>query len=361
MKLVGEDGGGQSRSQGLDGSLTSVHASPNYDFLVSLRALYNPHTYERSRQWALTARKAMGPLLYAEGRLFFEGGETALGFGLLRLLPALKTESGPEDFIELLRAASPEECALLMLDTGETSEAALEYYEAVLRGRSGQKAGLQTKVHELSGAFAAPSLEVLEDPAGSKERIVQFLERYLKKVFAPDVDRFRVAAERAAGSARDLLAMQPNVASVAALTGGYTLSSALAMNQIILAPSVFIYPFMASRIDEGEGRVLIVFGVRDDDMVGYQDVIPVEVLGQIKALSNPHRLQILTLLRTGPLLGPEFVTRLAVSQPTVHHHMAQLRSTGLVRQERTREGMLYSLRGDAAESLVARLAHFFGI
>ena len=67
------------------------------------------------------------------------------------------------------------------------------------------------------------------------------------------------------------------------------------------------------------------------------------------------------MLSNGPILGPEFVYLPALSQPTVHHPLSQLRSAGLIRQKRTNDGMLYSFRADTAQTLIARLAKFLGV
>ncbi|WP_052206961.1 ArsR/SmtB family transcription factor [Sinomonas humi] len=361
MKLVGEDNGHREKTSDLDGVMISVHPSACYDFIVSARALFNPDVYKRAGHWIAVARNTMAADLYRQGRPFFEGGETALGLGLLRLIPTLKTDAVPADFIELLRSTPAEECALMMLDTGETPTEALDFYRSVLNPQDDTPDGFEKKTREFAGDFADRSLEVLQDPSGSKERILRFLQRYLETVFGPSVDSIREAVERAAASSKDLLAMQPAVSTVEALTGGYTLSAALRMNQITLAPSVFIYPFMASRVDERSGEALIVFGIKNDEILGYRESGSEDLLDALKALSNSHRLQILTMLRDGPLPGPEFIRRLGLSQPTVHHHLAQLRSSGLIRQVRSGEGMLYSFRPDAAETLVRRLQRFLGV
>ncbi|MGN6575697.1 MAG: ArsR/SmtB family transcription factor [Nocardioides sp.] len=303
----------------------------------------------------------MGSELFRAGRPFFEGGETALGLGLLRLVPTLASNSSPREFIALLRETSPEDCALLMLDTGETDQETLDSYRSALRNVDQPGARAEWIGEGLSDALTDRSLEVLTDPRSAKDTIIRFLEGYLSTVFATADDAIGEAVDRAAMASRELLRMQPAVSAVEALTGGYALSEAQQMKRIVLAPSVFIYPFMASRVDESAGEALIVFGVRDDSILGYHESEPEDVLHGAKALANAHRLQILVLLRRGPMLGSELIKRLELAQPTVHHHLAQLRSSGLIRQERTHEGMLYQFRPDGAASLVARLGNFLGV
>lgn len=357
MKLVGEQDRRQRRP--VDNSFIQVHASPCYDLLVSLRALYNVGTYERAGRWAAKARRAMGADLYEEGRLFFQGNETGLGLGLLRVIPELGPESSPSAFIERLREKSVEDVALLMLDTGELSSDGLKFYRSVLEDK--RPVSADQRIQEFAGSMADRVLVVLEDPSGSKDRIIAFLERYLDIVFKPIVESIGAAVSTAAGSATDLLAMQPTLSTVEALTGGYTVSETLETGKIILAPSVFIYPFMASRFDEQAASTLIVFGIRNDEILGYRPSDSQQLLRSLKVLANPHRLEILSLLRNGPLLGTEFMKLLGLSQPTVHHHLARLRSAGLIRQERVNEGMFYSLRPETTEVFIGELTHFFGL
>ncbi|MGH2385897.1 MAG: hypothetical protein ACRDGB_12725, partial [Candidatus Limnocylindria bacterium] len=62
--------------------LVRVHATPCYDLLVSLRALFNPRTYEATRAWAITARRRLPAEAERRGVFFFRGHETSLGYGV---------------------------------------------------------------------------------------------------------------------------------------------------------------------------------------------------------------------------------------------------------------------------------------
>ena len=315
---------------------------------MSLRALYNPQTYSRARHWTEAARRTLGPRLYKQGRPYFEGAETGLGLGLLRVVPSLSGRADVPTLLGKLRAMPNRQFALMMLDTGETPEGALAYYDEVLAGADLDMAIVEKRLSQYAGDLAARGRRPAEGPNGSKKALIKFLEQYHERVFAPLVQPITEAVDRAARSAGDLLAMAPTNSSVEALSGGYVLSTALRMTHITLAPSVFVYPYMASRIDETEGTALIVFGVKSDDVLGYRGSGSEDVLSSVKALASSHRLQILTLLREDAMLGTEVVKSLGLSQATVHHHLAQLRSGGLIRQERTPEGMRYSFRPDGA-------------
>ena len=70
-----------------------------------------------------------------------------------------------------------------------------------------------------------------------------------------------------------------------------------------------------------------------------------------KALSDPARLRILGLLAERPLAGHELADRLALTPPTISHHMRRLVAARLVDVEPDAQSRIYSLRTDAIREL----------
>jgi hypothetical protein len=70
-----------------------------------------------------------------------------------------------------------------------------------------------------------------------------------------------------------------------------------------------------------------------------------------KALSDPARLRILGLLAEQPLAGHELADRLALTPPTISHHMRRLVAARLVEVEPDAQSRIYSLRTDAIREL----------
>src|ERR1700730_18054703 len=97
--------------------MTRVQVSPSYDFLISLRALYNPRSFENTRAWAASARAAMPRELYERGRFFFHGHDTGLGYGAARLVVDLPADAPPEELIKAVRTCDPRTLVLYMIDT----------------------------------------------------------------------------------------------------------------------------------------------------------------------------------------------------------------------------------------------------
>jgi DNA-binding transcriptional ArsR family regulator len=197
---------------------------------------------------------------------------------------------------------------------------------------------------------------VIADPALARAELISLLEEYLATEFAAQVPNVLAATGEGAALARDLLGLLPSVVAIEQLTGGYTLSDGLALTRITLAPSAFMYPFMASRVDERAGEALIVFGVRSAALLKF-DQVPInpDLVRGIKTLGDPSRLRLLRLLGRKPMTGTELASAVGLSAPTVHHHLHQLRAAGLVRQERMKGGMQYAIRRDSADELLDSL------
>ena len=62
-----------------------------------------------------------------------------------------------------------------------------------------------------------------------------------------------------------------------------------------------------------------------------------------KALSDPTRRDILSLLRSGPLTAGEIASRFSITGASVSHHLSVLRSAGLITDERRGRNIYYEL------------------
>ena len=337
--------------------LVRVHATPCYDLLVSLRALFNPRTYEATRAWAVAARRRLPDEATNRGVFFFRGHETSLGYGVTRLVARLPDGAEPQALIDAVRAMDPKDLAMLMLDTGETSDAALAAFRAGLDGEASERS-LVRALHGTTASWAKLCRRVIAEPEWAQEELALLLEDYLAAVFGAEVGHVVDAIADASHRADELLAVLPTEVAIEQLTGGYTMAPNLSLSRITLAPSAFIHPFVATRFDESTDEALIVFGVRSSSLEEY-DTAPVDpqLLKALRSLGDPGRLRLMRLLSREPLTTTELQARIGLSPPTVHHHLHQLRAAGLVRQERTKGGMRYSIRRDSAAGVLDQLRH----
>jgi DNA-binding transcriptional ArsR family regulator len=341
--------------------ITKVHESACSDLLGSLRALYSPRTYPTMRGWAATTKKELPRELFEAGRFFFQGHDTSVGFGAVRLIPDLRDKASPESLIKAIRASEPVRFALYMLDSsGDTGRERMAAFRRVLEGNGGASSRTRA-LQGLSTSRRARYQRILENPDGVKSELADLLEQYNRLSFSKQLDEVRRSVAAAAKTARETLQVLPTIQAVEQLTGGYTISADVPLNRLTLVPSVFLYPFVAVRVDDDASEAMILYGVPSLAHETY-DTVPIDqsLLRALKAMSDPARLQILRLLSERQVTGPQLVDLLGLSQPTLHHHIAALRAAELVRQERTRNGMLLALRDDGVKAFLTAVGAVFG-
>ena len=85
--------------------------------------------------------------------------------------------------------------------------------------------------------------------------------------------------------------------------------------------------------------------MREDDAL--------EVALRLKALADPVRLRLMSLLLTSPeVCTCDMAPAVGLSEPTVSHHLGQLRRAGLIEGERRGMNVWYRARRDALGALV---------
>lgn len=80
-----------------------------------------------------------------------------------------------------------------------------------------------------------------------------------------------------------------------------------------------------------------------------------------KALADPTRRQVLTLLKDGPLTAGELAQHFAVSKPTMSAHFAILREADLIDSSKLGKSVVYCLKLSVLEEALAGFAGFLGI
>ena len=78
----------------------------------------------------------------------------------------------------------------------------------------------------------------------------------------------------------------------------------------------------------------------------------------LKALSDPTRREILQLLKGGRMSAGEIVDHFPMTGATISHHLAVLKSAGLVDVEREGKYLYYELNLSVVEEIMAWFAGF---
>src|SRR5207244_5583887 len=79
----------------------------------------------------------------------------------------------------------------------------------------------------------------------------------------------------------------------------------------------------------------------------------------LKALAEPNRRRILTLVRDEELTAGEIASHFEVSRPAVSQHLTVLKEAGLVHERRNGTRRLYSVRPEGLADLKAFLEGFW--
>lgn len=79
-----------------------------------------------------------------------------------------------------------------------------------------------------------------------------------------------------------------------------------------------------------------------------------------KALSDPTRRQVLTLLKDGPMSAGEISEHFEFSKPTMSAHLGVLKESGLVLDKRDRQRKIYHLQISVLEDALLGFAEQFG-
>jgi len=77
----------------------------------------------------------------------------------------------------------------------------------------------------------------------------------------------------------------------------------------------------------------------------------------LKALADPTRLKILSLLRTRDCCVCELVSIFNISQPAISKHLSRLKTAGLVQETRKGQWVFYSINEKRLEEIALALSN----
>jgi DNA-binding transcriptional ArsR family regulator len=169
----------------------------------------------------------------------------------------------------------------------------------------------------------------------------------------------RMLQRDVAARAGDNMTRDP-IGFVERTTNGIRLIPEPRIRRIVMAPSYFGRPY--NSLTKVGDIQLIAYPIADSAL-GEVDRLdpPASAVRLYRALGDDTRLRILRLLAERDRYLTELANELGLSKPTVSHHMAQLRSAGLVTVSEQANLTYYTLRRDRADEagpeLSAYLAH----
>jgi DNA-binding transcriptional ArsR family regulator len=200
--------------------------------------------------------------------------------------------------------------------------------------------------------------EVLATPEETYAEIVAVSRAWAER-FRTIEDRIRSIIERDHAGRAEARATLAGSDLVEATTGGIRWLPEAGVRRVILAPSYFSRPY--NFVLEGEGWRFFGYPVSDDAVETGDPLAPPQSVVRLhRALGDETRMRILRLLADRDLYLTEIAQLLELSKPTIKHHLALLRSAGLVTITESGAVTYYTLRRTRLDEATADLKRFLG-
>ena len=217
--------------------------------------------------------------------------------------------------------------------------------EAAARGDDAAAERLLEHPRYYAGHARASLTTLLQlDPDESRERLLRAVEAGGALVDDDAAARLD-AAER---TAADSLATSSALTAIQHLTNGYHYRPEPEAERVVLVPH--LEPDVSLVLAQHRSARLIVYRAEADRTSKER------VLALGRALADPKRVEILGLVGRGVGRASDLVAETGLSRSTVHHHLAQLRETGLVALEGNARAYAYVPRRTAAADAAALIA-----
>ena len=297
-----------------------------YDFVISLMIEdgAGADLLPEDLRWLRDARASLPPEVVAElDSTFGQGAQgtyrdlAALAVGRLSLRSAadLVAEVETRDARDVVRA---------LVSESLTRDVAVRV-DAVLAGDLDALATLEPELPEWS---REELLDLLRAPTERIAAMRRILAAWLPR-FQEIEPRLERMAERDVAERRTDRASLGPAELIEKTTGGIRWLPEPQVRRIILSPSYLSRPY--NYIFQGSDWRLFSYPIADRAVADDDGVAPPPGLVRLyRTLGDPTRLRVLKLLQERDWYLTELAQQLELSKPTMKHHLAQLRSAGLV-------------------------------
>lgn len=322
-----------------------------YDFLFSLTgdAGATDDLPETDRAWLRETKAALDPEIVADIDRLFAAQLCIFLAALVVEHPELATV---DDLLALLEAVPTHELvATVLRDVAHDPELA----PLVERASAGD-AQAREALRAATSGHKDDLYALLDDPAGTHRRLVRVLTAWAVP-FATIEPRIRAIQSRDASLRAPDRGAYAGSELIERTTGGIRWLPEVGIRRVILAPSYFSRPY--NYLLAGDGWRFFGYPVADDALEVEDRLAPPPAMVRLhRALGDETRLRILKLLASQDLYLTEIAQQLELSKPTIKHHLALLRSAGLVTVIEAGSVIYYNLRRDRLEAASSELGSF---
>jgi DNA-binding transcriptional ArsR family regulator len=252
-----------------------------------------------------------------------------------------------DDLLKGLESIPETDLIMEIAGVDELPAGRAELGDWALRAAAGDKAaaGELAKRGQALGLHGAPKMARWLPRVGPRlrESLIQITSLWRRDVFAAEEERLSVILERDA-QAKVALARRLDPAELLErATNGFVWVDQPGLDTIALLPTWIMRPWTV------DGRIgstaLISYPVADECLGGNGDAVASRAIKLARVLSDESRVRAIQLLADEPLSLQELADKLGLRKSTVHHHIAELRASGLLKVPMGTKR--YSLRAEA--------------
>ncbi|MEA2573963.1 MAG: hypothetical protein QOH93_1261 [Chloroflexia bacterium] len=340
-----------------------------YELLLSLRAIFLPKDYGIPAPWAAGVRKRLSPGGQRDLKDFFNPPFAVVAYMPLHLVLEMDAPKTVERFFEYVEAIPGTEFMRRSYSPTRFHDISSDLRERLLAGEKMADADVEEYRRGVgrSAIAATPSVadvrrlfDDMADPEAAKQRWLTVMREYQAVFFADEERRLQPILERMLADAKALAKRTTVSDLLERLSNGFTLSPDIELDRLVLAPSVWLHPYVV-RAEISERELLVVWGAHPPGhRVVPGESVPEDALLVLRALADPTRLRLLRLIAAEPRSLQSLAQEVKLSLPTVSHHIRELRGSGLIRLEvggRGRESK-YTVRWPSAERAFEDLKGF---
>jgi DNA-binding transcriptional ArsR family regulator len=325
---------------------------PAFDFLFSLsgEAGSTDDLPADDRRWLADARASLPEITRAGLTELFDS-ELCINAGVLLIdRPEVRTSA---DYIGLIAAAETRDVIRPILEEHQFGPG---IEELVVRALDGDSTVFDALEEALPDWNRQGRMAILRDPSAAHHRIVDVLGSWQTK-FMDIEPRVAEILERDYDGRSDERRTLAPVDLIESTTDGIRWLPEPSVRRVILGPSYFSRPY--NFLMSGGDWRFFGYPVADSALDPVDSLAaPQSVVRLHRALGDPTRLKILKLLASRDLYLTEIAQQLELSKPTIKHHLAQLRSAGLVTITESGTVLYYTLRRNRLDDASAEIKRF---
>lgn len=325
---------------------------PVFDFVFSLSgdAGATDDLPAQDRTWLADSKAAMPPEIAAEFKRLFES-DVCIHVAIIAIdRPQIRTAM---DVVAAVKGTPYKDVLLGMFEEGPGDQALQALVGQALEGDQSVLPAIEELLPEWK---REARIEILREPEQTVADLVTVLS-WWEEAFSPIESRVIDIIERdydLRSSDRETLAP---VDLIERTTGGIRWLPEAGVRRVILAPSYFSRPYNFL-MNAADWR-FFAYPVSDDALEASDPLAaPQSVVRLHRALGDETRLRILKLLAGRDLYLTEIAQQLDLSKPTIKHHLALLRSAGLVTITESGTVVYYSLRRNRLDDASADIKRF---